>query len=310
MTTAADPWLGLGPAEFVVDGTRIGFVVLNVGRRGSNRNPKRVRPFREGWKLDHTGTDGEVLTLDCMFGSDVKEPDVDNEWPSALERAIDVFKTGKTGTLNLPWRRGIRCKADTWDTAASSSENRGHETLRVQFSEDNEDNLDRTAVQVVSVKATIQRSVEAAQFDAESEGMDLFAIEDITQLAADVVGLLNAPGDRAAALLHAGNRLRLAVKTVAEAFSSGEPGRDQMNGPEGANARLRLLELAELGARAVGEGRSKQRKTRTITYSRTRDIWSIATEEGQNARELMTINEQIEDFAFIPAGTPVRLFAD
>jgi hypothetical protein len=308
VTQPADAWLDLGPAEFELDGVHYYFVAHLIGEHGSNRNPKRTRPFRIGSKLDHTGCNGDEFTIDCTFGRDVTEEDVFNEWPNDLERMILAFKTGKTGTLNLPWKRGLRVKADEWDRTASASENRGHETLRVKFSEDNEDNLDRAAVELVSVKATVQNAVQAAQFDAESEGMDIGAIEDVTELAANVVGLLNAPGDAAAALLHAGNRLRLAAKTVTDAFSSGAPGRDQMNGPEGASARLRLLQLSELGARAVGEGRSRQRKTRTVTYQRVRDIWTIATDERQNARELMTINEEIEDFSNIPAGTPVRMY--
>ena len=301
-----DPLLKLGPASWVQGGRTYKFVAHFVGEHGANRNPKRVRPFRQGWKLDTTGSDGDEFTIDITVNPDVAEGDITPVWPDDLQALTDSFKTGETGTLNLPWKRGIRCKPDVWDRVEAGGENRGGGTLRAKFSEDNEDSLDRQAVQLVSVKATIERRVEAAQFDAESEGMDLFAIEDITELAADVVGLLNAPGDVAAALLHAGNRLRLACKTVAEAFTSGVGGRDQMSGPEGARARLKLLELAELGARAVGEARL--RETRTVTYPRVRDIHSIATELGQNARELITINEQIEDFAYIPAGTPVRVY--
>lgn len=306
MTTAADPWLNLGPATYVLDGVTHYFVATIVSEHFSNRNPRRTRPFRTGAKLDHTGSNPDEITLDCFFGSDVTEVDTFNEWPNDLERFKTALKTGRTGTLNLPWKRGLRVKCDEGDITTSASEHRGNATVRVKFCEDNEDNLDRAAVELVSVRSTMQSAVEAAQFDAESEGMDLLAIEDVTQLAADVVGLLNAPGDFAAALLHAGNRMRLAVKTVGDAFSTGAPGRNQLNGPEGALTRLHLLELAGLGARAVGEARP--RPTRVMTFSRLRDIWSIATELGQNARELMTINEQIEDFAAIPAGDPVRVF--
>jgi hypothetical protein len=194
-----------------------------------------------------------------------------------------------------------------WTGTARSDEHRGGEAVRVKFMADNEDNLDRAAFQAVSVKASMNAKVEAAQFDMESEGMDLHSLADVTEFAANVVGLLNAPADNAAALAFAGNRLRRAVNTVAQAFSSGGPGHDQLNDAQGASARLKLLELLELGARAVGEARPKA--TRTRTFERTRDIWSIATELRQNARELMTMNEQIEDFAVIPPGTPVRVFA-
>lgn len=315
MTTAdeaADAFLGLGPATFKVDGGFVthSFVAFLVSESGGNRIAQRARPWRPGAKLDALGPNPDDFSLDTIWHRDVVDPNAptgEARWPDALERFIADLKTGKTGTLNLPWKRGIRCKGLDWGRTASANEHRGGETLRVKFQEDNEDTLDRAAVQLVTVKATLPSAVEAARFDMESEGMDLFALEDITELAANIVGLLNTPADHAAALLHAGNRLRRAVETVGGAFGGGEPGRDQLNGPEGANARLKLLELAELGARAVGEARP--RATRVMTFERQRDIWSIAGELGQNPRELMAINEAIEDFSIIPAGTPVRVFA-
>jgi hypothetical protein len=310
--TTADAFLGLGAATFKADG---GFVTHNftaqqVAENGANRIAPRNRPFRQGAKLDFVGSKADTYVLDCMWHPDVDEPDLNDgeaRWPDAVQSFIDDLKTGATGTLNLPWKRGIRVKATEWSRVESAVEHRGGAIVRVTFVEDNEDSLDRQAVELVSVKATIGRQVEAAQFDMESEGMDLFAIADVVALAEDVVGLLNFPGDVAGALFTAGAALRRACKITLDAFSSGDDGRDQMNDPQGSSARRKLLELLELGARAVSEGRP--RPTRVMTFQRVRDIWSIATEIDQKARDLMTINEQIEDFAFIPAATPVRVFA-
>lgn len=310
---AADAFAGLGPATFRVDGGFIthAFTAHLVTEKGGNRIAPRNRPFRRAAKLDALGANSDRFTLDCIFHRDVEEPKVvvgEARWPDSLQSFIDDCKTGKTGTLNLPWKRGIRCKALEWTRTANGNEHRGGEVVRVDFEEDNEDSLDRAAFERVTVKASLPSVVEAAQFDFESEGMDLFALEDLTELAANIVGLLNTPADHAAALLHAGNRLRRAVETVGAAFSSGEPGRDTLNSPDGANARLKLIELAELAARAVGEARPRQ--TRVMKFTRVRDIWSIATEVGQKPRDLMTINEQIEDFSVIQPGTPVRVFVD
>lgn len=304
----ADAWADLPAAEFVdSEDYHHSFVALQVGERFSLRVAPRPRAYQRGAKLDQTGPNPDEFELDLIFHADVIEAGADfDRWPGAKERFFAAAHLGETGTLNLPWKRGIRCKVVEASSTARADEHRGGEAVRVKFSTDNEDNLDRAAFQLVSVKATLPNRVEAAQFDLESEGMDLFAIEDITELAANVVGLLNSPADNAAALLHAGNRLRRAVETVGAAFSTDAAGRDQLNGPSGASARLALLGLAELGSRAVGEARP--RATRVMTFTRARDIWSIATELGQNARELMTINEQIEDFAVIPAGTSVRVF--
>lgn len=304
----ADGWEDLPPAEFVDStGTTHVFVALMVGEHGSLRVARRARAYQPGAKLDQTGPNPDEFELDLIFHPEVTEPGADTDrWPGAKQAFLDAAHLGETGTLNLPWKRGIRCKCIDWLATARSDELRGGEMVRARFETDNEDNLDRAAFQVVSVKATLPNRVEAARFDMESEGMDLGSIEDITELAANLAALLNAPNDTAAALLHAGNRLRRAVKTVATAFSSGVLGRDQLSDPQGSSARLKLLELLELGARGVGEARP--RATRTVTFTRTRDIWTIATEFGQNARELMTQNEKIEDFGFIPRGTPVRIF--
>jgi hypothetical protein len=304
----ADAWQDLPVSEFVDStGEHHTFTVLQLSEHFSLRVARRARAYQRGAKLDQTGPNPREYEYDLIFHSDVTEPGADvDRWPGAKERFLEMADAGETGTLNLPWKRGIRCKLVDAVATARSDEHRGGECVRAKFEEDNEDNLDRAAFQLVAVKSSLASRTEAAQFDMESEGMDLLALEDVTELAANVVGLLNAPADAAAALAFAGNRLRRAVETVANAFSSGAPGRDGMNDPQGASARQKLLELRELGARAVGEARP--RATRTMSFPRARDIWSIATELQQNARELMTINEQIEDFANIPAGTPVRVF--
>jgi hypothetical protein len=309
-TTPGDPdaWLALPVAEFVdSDDVHHSFTAVAISEHFSLRVAPRARPYQRGAKLDQTSHNPDEFDFDLIFHADVTEPGADfDRWPGAKQSFLDAAHKGETGTLNLPWKRGIRCKVVDATATARSDEYRGGECVRTKFLADNEDDLDRAAFVAVSVKAALSPKVDAAQFDMESEGMDLGSIEDVTELAADVVGLLNAPADQAAALLHAGNRLRRAVLTVTNAFSTNQPGRDQMNDPQGSSARLKLLELAELGARAVGEARPKA--TRTVSFTRMRDIWSIATELGANARELMTINEQIEDFSAIPAGVPVRVF--
>jgi hypothetical protein len=225
--TTADAFLGLGPATFKADGGFIThkFTAQIVSESGSNRLAPRDRPFRRGAKQDGVGSCFDVYVVDCMWHPDVDEPDLNDgqaRWPDALQAFIDDLKTGgdgATGTFNLPWKRGIRVKAKEWSRIAAAGEHRGGEVVRVTFHEDNEDSLDRQAVQLVSVKATIGRQVEAAQFDAESEGMDMFAIADIVSLAEDVVGLLNTPGDVAAALA------RPAPRSGARARSSRTPSR-------------------------------------------------------------------------------------
>lgn len=327
MTQSADPWLDLPPASYQADGfPEIIIPVDGIDENGALRVARRARPWQPGVKLDHTGHDADKFTLKMLWSNDVEEPGIDGPiWPDKLEELIRQFKSGKTATLNLPWKRGIRVKPTTWSRSATATDNRGGELVTLNFETDNEDDLDREAFAAVTVKATLQGTVEEAVFDLESAGMSGVlapttfdadspfgggSIEDITELAANLVGLLNAPGEYAQAILHQATRLRRATETVMSAFSTTTPGRDQMNDPTGSSARLKLLELLELAGSAELEARAALPRTRTITTDRDTDIWTIASERGQNARQLMSINGAIEDFGAIPRGTPVLVFAE
>ena len=305
MTQEADSWVKLPPATFVLDGVTHTFTAQLITVNGSNRLARRHRPFQNGAKIDFVGNNPDELELECIFHPDVTEPGADFErWPTALEDFEEALRTGKTGTLNLPWKRGLRMKGDSWARMARSDEHRGGETVRVKFARDNEDSLDREAMQRVSVRSTINGAVEAAQFDLESEGGWNAGIEQVTTLAAQVQSLLATPGDTLDSLLHVANRLRRAVESTEAALEAGPLAAD----PEGSSVRQKLLELAELAARAESEALAARPKTRTFIPERDTTIFRIATELGQKARELMSINGAIEDFNAIPAGTPVTVF--
>ena len=313
MSEEGDPWIDLPGCSFQADGRKLLYVTVRQAiENGSMRIAKRDRPWQFGAKLDDVGSNAKDFPLTLIFHNDVEEPDLNNgmlNWPNAHNELLDQFDTGATGTLNLPWKRGIRCKAGQWSSLATADDTRGGAIVTVTFTTDNEDALDREALEQASVTATTNGAVEAATFDMDSLGMFDGSIEDITELAANLVGLLNAPNDKLGAILHAARRVRRAVGFVLDSFSSAIPGRDQMNDADGASARLSLLNLLDLAGRAEGDALSALPKTRIVVFPRQRDIYSIATEVGQSARTLMSINDSIEDLSFIPAGTPVRILA-
>lgn len=311
-----DPWLNMPASTYQADGFAgpVFFAARSLGEKGGLRVVPRVRPWQRAAKLDETGAEPDEFTLELIFHNDVTEESWSalqlQNWPKAIEELIKQFKSGKTGTLHLPWKRNLRVKPVTWDRRASADEHRGGEILTVTFKEDNEDDLDREAFEVVSVKAAVGPAVQEAIFDAESIGAWGDPLADIQELASAVEGYLNAPGEYAQAVLTAAKRLRRAARTVMDALSTNAPGRNQLLDPTGASLRLKLLDILELSSRAEGEARSILPRTRTVTFPRVRDIWTIATELRQSARDLMGINGHIEDFAVIPAGTPVHVFAE
>lgn len=326
-----DPWLKLGPSSYQADGEAELFVAWReVGEDGGLRVAERVRPWQPGAKLDETGAMPDTFALSAVFNVDISEPEVDGQgiqiWPDLLEALIRQFKTGKTATLNLPWKRGLRVKPLTWQRRATSEDNRGGETLSVNLKTDNEDNLDREAFEAVSVKATVRRAAEDAVFTMEQEGMSAAAAESVRTtfdsgglgdpvggiigLSADLAGLMARPGEFAQAVASQAQRLRRATQLLVGAYSTNEPGRDQMNKPEGASARAKLLALLELAANAEGEARAALPKTRTYIARRRTSIWLIATELGQNARQLMSVNSQVEDFSNIEQNDSVLVFSE
>jgi len=316
MAVDGDTWLDLGPASYQADGAAdpIFFPARMINEVGGLRIAKRARPWQNGEKVDAIGATGDEFSIECLFHNDVAEPGAESQqmWPTAIEALIEQFKSGKTATLHLPWKRNLRVKPagpGAWDRRANADEHRGGETVTVKLCTDNEDDLDREAFERVTVRAGVQSAVEEAVFDLESIGGWDGSLADITELSANLVGLLNSPGDLGQSVLLAARRLRNATTAVMAALSSNTPGRNQLSGPEGAGARGKLLAILDLTGRAETDALAAQPKTKTVTFKRRRDIWTIATELGQNARDLMGINGSIEDFAVIEPGTPVFVFA-
>jgi hypothetical protein len=309
----SDPWLELGPTTYQADGfTQLQFPARLVGEDGGLRVVERVRPWQAGAKLDETGAMPDRFTIESVIHNDIIEQGLEGVpvWPGLIEDLIEQFKSGKTGTLNLPWKRGLRVKPETWSRRANADEHRGGESFVVNFKQDNEDNLDREAFERVSVKAGAARVVDEAIFSMESEGMSADPIGDLTELAANLVGLLNTPSDYAQAILTQARRLRRAGKILIGEYQAESEGRDQMNSPAGFAARLKLLELLELAARAESDAREFLPRTRSYIAPRRTDIWTIATELGQDARQLMAVNSAVEDFSNIEQGTAVQVFAE
>lgn len=306
-------WEKLQPASYEADGEQvIKFAILSQEQTSGIRVVKRPRPYRPGVKLDETGATEKEWTLEAPFFNGVKEPDLGDApqmWPDRLDLLEAIVDKGRTATLNLPWRRGIRCKITKVLRRASTSGGRDGEMATLFVCEDNEDRVDDQALASVSVSATVLNTVAQASFDMENAGMWDGSLEDFTELAADVEGALAAPGELLDDLAHKARRLGRAAKSIRQSFSSRVEGRDQMNDPNGSRAELRLLELEDMAAKAQAEAESQLPATVTRVFDTDRDIYQIAVELGQSARELIGINGDLEDVGFIPAGTPVRVFA-
>ncbi len=299
------------PASFeVADYPVVRVAVTDISETEGIRLAPRERPFRKGAKLDSTGATVRKITLTIIFSNDITEAGVTDDggpplFPDRFNLLRELFRTEATGTLNLPSERGIRAKAESWNTTQASEQNRGGAVVQVTFAEDNEDDLDREAIVQASPRATLNKKVEEAKFDAESEGIAGGGLENIAQFVAGLVSLANTPGDLLDSVTPAVVSVRRSIDEVTRNFSSDRDGRDQFWRPESFLVRMRLLEIEDLSARAAADARRSQERVKRFYPARDTTIWLVATQLRQPADRLMDLNVDVEDFASIKAKTPL-----
>lgn len=300
-------WEQTGPASFQADGLpEIKFVVTGVTKSGGKRLAKRKRPYRPGAKLDNIGREPREWDLEIVFFNTVDEPLMGTDVPHWPDRANDLEEAAEadvTGTLHLPWERNIRGQIESFKRTYNTDKRDG-EAFQLHFVEDTEEQLLGDAIDQVSVKAQIQRKVQDAEFDAESFGDWDGSFEDFTELAADLEGALNAPGEALDDVLHKAGRVRRAAKSVSDSITSRIDGDD----PEHERVLRKMNEISDLAAGVEIQASANSPRTRTVTYTSPVDIYSVAADLGQDAAELIKINTGLEDLMAIPAGTPVTVF--
>lgn len=311
-------WEGYEPASFKADGEEtIRFMARSIVETGGVTIAARRRPYRDGAKLDALGALEDKWDFEALFLSDedAQEPGVTDDgglpmYPDRLQALIDAFKTGKTGVFNLPWKRGLRAKCGSWTRRDVADEHRNGAVFAGQFIEDNEDSVDREAIVKPSARGALDRKVQEATFDAEASATWDSSLADWNGAVAELVGIMNTPGEYVGQLRTAVARLQGMVSMVRDAFSSPFEGRDQFRDPESIQMRLRLLEIEDLIALAEEQARSSEIKTRTYFPPTDTDIWAIAALLKQPAPTLVELNAaDFDDLGYIEGGVGVRVLA-
>jgi hypothetical protein len=302
----ADIWEDMAPAIFKAEGMSAIYIAIRVsGEAGKNRLVARRRPWQKGVKWDSTGEDEDRFKLDIIFNNDISEAALPGPpmWPDRKELFIKALKVQKTATLNLPWKAGLRVRADNWSSSANAEGERGGETVSVEFVTDTEDVIDREAVRIASARSMVNGLVEQAIFDAESLGLFDFSMADLQELASALEALITLPTEMYNEIFQAATAVRRAVKTVLGAVEQ-----QAENNPLGGSMRAKLLEIAELAAGSLDQAREHMPRTKSVLFKTDRNLSDIAAEVKQPFRDLLSINEHLEDPSFIPAKTPVKIF--
>lgn len=302
-------WSKAKPASFEVEGRpKVLFPVWNnvEGSHGIRVVGRQV-PFVDGEQLDETGCTAKEWTTDIPFFNDLvdSEPGIGASpvlYPDRLELLESVFELRKTGTLHLPWRRNIRCKAITWRRVATTDRFDG-ETLVVQWRQDNENKLDNPSAGA-GLKVSLSFEVQQAVFEAEREGMWDGSWEQLTTLSSQLESAMSAPAEFKADVLHKANRVVRCCETIINAFSTNVLGRDTMNDASGSRAHSRVRRIRDAAARAEAEAREGRPRVRTRRTPVSGSIWSISRLPGwmYDPYDLLDLNPNLPDPNDIPVG--------
>lgn len=290
---------------------KIAFPITRITQLYGNRLAKRRRPYKDGWKLDDTGSDGVTWELESIFHNGHDEPGLPLVlYPAHLDKICDSFVIHETGTLTTPTRGPRRARLETFRRVEDAGL-RDAGTLTMTFLEDNEDGLSAASFSPPSAKA-VARTLARDTTDAlAGAGAWSDLVSSVNEAAAGLEALANAPGDFVDDLDAQANAMIDAVDRVEGAFTSAasevaEEATKLLLDPENSRAGRLLRKLGDTAARtkaAVGAGR-----TRGKTYPRQVSIFDVARDVQQSVSALMAVNAGIPDLMRIPPRTPIQIF--
>lgn len=307
----------------VGDADPIRFPVLGITETGGNRIIAHERPFRDGAKLDDTGSTARSWTFTAHFSNRIEEPGIEENplplYPGMLRLLIESFDKHETGDLTLPTVGTVRCRAKDY-TRKEDPEATDVGLLDLCFVQDNEDALDRALLSPPTVRATIVKLAEQATGSLQRDGVwgeDLrpnerevqvsdassSATSSLTEIAGDIEGLLLAPGRATADLESTVRAHRRAVARIITA-ASGEDSR------RGGEAERLLSIMLDREAAAAAERTASRPRTRpfVIDVERT-SIYEVSARLHQDAEELLDLNAaRIDDPFRLDRGQVIRVY--
>lgn len=302
------------PASWTPSGGRtIYFPVERVEESGGNRLVPRERAYKNGAKVDNTGSKATTWRLLCDFTNTLDEPGVENGgdplYPTVMLLLLDSCASMETGDLVIPTRGKKRAQAQSWTTIENKDPlDTGIVTL--EFMEDNEDETDVTSLKMPSVNATAIRLASNVSDAAESFGVHSASLMSFTQALAALESIANAPStyardvqDHASTVLASGNRLKNSFTAGAKVDAQSG---DFFNTTKGNRAeRLVVLgqDRAGLARMNSGNGRSKGR---VVVFENSMTMAAISSMTGADVGALIDANPRL-DPTFVPRGTQVTI---
>jgi hypothetical protein len=302
------------PACWRPDGASepIFFPVESIDEEGGNRIVRHRRPHRDGARLEDTGSNETVWTMLAPFNTSGKDG-VRNGvplYPTVLRQLVKSFRVHATGTLVVPTIGRVRARAERYKRRESNEE-RDHAVLELVFVEDNEESLDRAALNPPGVVSTLRKLSEQTTFTAERTGPWNADTLTLTEFASEIEGLLLAPGRASADLgaivrSHRNQVQRMQDAAMTLALQTG----GLFAEPRGSESQRQFRTMLDREALAEVERTSSRPRVRpyVVDVERT-SIVEIAAKLNQDVGELLDLNAaRLADPFDIDRGTVLRVF--
>ncbi len=301
-------------------GEPIAFPVLRITETGGNRIVIQDRAYRDGAKLDDTGSVAKAWNITVMFENSIAlsnhaEPDLNTVnkgeplYPNILNALIESFDIHETGDLVVPTRGSVRARCQSY-SRAEGFDQRDCAMLDLTFVEDNEDNVGAQMFTAPSAAGSANLLAEQTTFSEQSEGMWDGSIQDLNEMTSQLEGLANAPGQYAQDLEQQHKTVMNNVdRVIALNTDAATEGKNILSGAESTKAQRDLQRIKEMAGQSSQAQRQGQKKLVTKKYEQQLSIFQIATIENQDAQVLVENNPQIPNLLAIPKNTPVRMYA-
>jgi prophage DNA circulation protein len=288
------------------------FPITDFAQAGGNRIVQHERAYRDGARLDDTGSKARQWTFTAHFGNRLEEPGIPatvNLYPTVLRQLIRSFDEHETGDLILPPIGKVRARAETYNWRETPDEDDAA-TIELVYTEDNEDALDRAVLDLPGVTATIFKLAEQTTFTAQKNGAWNDDLASLTEVCSEIEGLMLAPGrgvsDLGAVIRAHRRALQGLLQTTATVLGQG----DALSEPRASDTHRQVRTMMDREAQAEEERTQSRPRTKAfvIDVERT-SIFEVAARFDQDAEELLDLNgARIEDPFLLVRGDVIRLF--
>lgn len=289
------------------------FVIQSIRESGGNRLVERERAYRDGAKIDDTGSKAKTWTLDTIWENSIEELGLEGNtkdlYPDMLNEMIASFDEHETGDLTIPTRGRVRARAESYDRTESTDMQDGAR-VSFTFKLDNEDKVGAASFKNPTASSDGRRISEETTFDAEESGVWDGSLAELNGLVSELEGIANLPENAAQDIATTARIIRTDVKRVRAAH---EKATDDASGflldPANSGIVRRLTEAADLAGRSEGEAVKALPQTIAFEVERDSSLSEIAAQLGQDFDDLLELNQyRIPDPSLIEAGTIIRVF--